>query len=162
MRFRYSTLIVPSDTKPENINDSRKFSVTSDRRFRKSDRVYKLKKKVVEDGFINSFALRNYWRLALGETTVIDRSWNSTKDLINRIDEIESVKYVKEKRDFVTKSVVLRADQGKMSDIKTKLRSMFSNKLPIYQGYECYEIILSTKWLNPDSQFFFDDVKHIW
>lgn len=162
MEFRYSALIVPSNTNPDNIKDSRKFSLISTDRYDKSDRVYKLKKKMVEDGFINSFALRNYWTFALGETKVMDTSWNSTQELANRIDQIDGVNYTKEKEDFATESVVLRLDKDQMTKVKKEIQSRFGKKLPIYQGYECYEIIVSTKWLSPDGRFFFDDVNHLW
>lgn len=162
MEFRYSALIVPSNTKPDNIQDSRKFSLTSTDRYDKNDRVYKLKRKMTEDGFINSFALRNYWTFALGETKIIDTSWKSTKDLVSKIDQIDGVDYTKKKEDFATESVVLRSDKDQMGKVKKEIQSRFGNKLPIYQGYECYEIIISTKWLSPNSRFFFDDVSHLW
>lgn len=162
MKFEYSGLIIPSNVKPENISNVKKFSFLSNKRFDKSNRVNKMKQKIVDENIINSFALRNYWSFVLAERRIVQASWNTPRDIMKKLKKMDSVRNVSKKEGFTTTSIVIRSKEGNLKNLKSDIYSNFSNKLPIYNGYTHLEIMLSVKWLVGNPKFFFDDLEHLW
>lgn len=161
MKFEYTALLLPSGVKPDNITSTKKFVRETEQEISKGDRVEEIKDMMVEDGFIDRFGLRNYWTFSLGQTRLTKTPWDSTDELIRELESIEGVDYSKNRTEFTINSVVLNVESNEMSNVKNEIKSKYGNDIPIYQGYNCYEIMLSTKWLGSD-EFFFDEVKQHW
>lgn len=159
MQFKHDCVFVPEGVASEDIEDTKWFE------FKTSDYIMNRPEKTVEEaistGFIDEYALRNYWELAIGETRVVNHTWDSKNHLTAQLEGINQVKSVSVTNDKTSESLMLDVENQSMLTVKNKIESIYSSKMPIFQGYGRYEIFLSVKWIG-SNRFFFDDLDAIW
>lgn len=92
--------------------------------------------KAIDDGVIDPYALRNYWRLIGGETEIVDKPWGDTNTLVqqlksyNQTDEVVS-------GDNSIETVVAVATKSRrhVQTIINKIEAEYGSNVPVkFQG----------------------------
>lgn len=81
MNAKYTVIYTPKDTSKYEKSDIKYVSVEFDKRKKIDEIKKKSKRKVVNSGTLDSYALRNYWKPSACEVEISDLPWSNLRDI---------------------------------------------------------------------------------
>jgi len=143
MKAKYNVIYTPKDKNKFTKSDIKYASVEFDERKKIDVIKKKSKRKVINSGTLDSYALRKYWKPSACEVEISNLPWSGLQDIKEYvIDEFDA----KVNNTNVTKnrkSVEFQFDDANnSSNAKKKLRNKFGKALPIGTKGELLQITI--------------------
>lgn len=159
MKFKHKGVFVPADS--EEIKERVFHTILRDKRVSRNKIPKLVKRNAVSDGCIDTYAIRNHWTLAMGQTKIVDKSWESVDDAKDKLLDIADVTDVKYKESKTKSYYVGYVKSGNPQNKKKEVKKKLSDDIPIFCGRAGFEVQMRFMWVG-DGDFFFDDIENVW
>lgn len=136
MQYETDVVFVPEDFCGESPSSARCSRIAHTEKISSTERKRRGKEKAINTNLIDEYAIRNYWKIAGGETRLEHEAFDTINELEKQLQGINQVKSSRKRSNTTEKSILLVAeDTTSVQTVLNKIQSTYEmNHVPPTRG----------------------------